>query len=114
MIRYTALAALMSLALAAPSVAAEPIEGRWRTETGSTAEIAPCGGAYCIKLISGEHQGKEIGRLTGSGGNYEGKVTDPKNDKTYSGKAAVDGGKLDLSGCVLGGLICKTQVWTRL
>ena len=29
---------------------ADPIEGNWKTEAGSTAAIAPCGGSFCITL----------------------------------------------------------------
>lgn len=99
--------------LALPALA-DPIEGNWKTEAGTTAEIAPCGGAYCITLKSGDHSGKNIGRLEGSDGSYQGSITDPENDKTYKGKASVKGGALKLSGCVLGGLICRSQNWRKL
>lgn len=94
---------------------ADPIEGRWRTQTGSTAQIAPCGGAFCITLKSGEHAGKRIGTLQAAGENsYRGEITDPNNDKTYSGKASISGKTLKLSGCVLGGLLCRSQSWSKM
>lgn len=101
--------------LGAGAAHADPIEGRWRTQAGSTAQIAPCGGAFCITLKSGEHAGKRIGTLSLSGENsYRGEITDPENDKTYSGKASISGGTLKMSGCVLGGLICRSQNWSKL
>lgn len=94
---------------------ADPIEGNWKTESGSTAAIAKCGGGFCITLKSGEHKGKQIGTFSSSGGSsYAGKITDPNNDKTYSGKASLSGNSLKMSGCVLGGLICRSQNWQRL
>jgi len=55
------------------------------------------------------------GKMTASGGgNYEGEITKPDTGKTYTGKAKLSGSSLKLSGCVFGGLICESQVWTRL
>lgn len=94
---------------------ADPIEGDWRTEAGPTAQISSCGGSFCIRMKSGKHAGKSIGTLKASGaGKYSGSITDPSNDKTYSGKGSVAGSRLKLSGCVLGGLICRSQDWSKL
>ena len=93
---------------------ADPIEGKWKTKDGDTAAIGGCGGAFCITLKTGEFAGKSIGKMTASGGgSYEGSITKPSNGKTYSGKAKLTGNSLKLSGCVLGGLICESQTWTR-
>jgi uncharacterized protein (DUF2147 family) len=101
--------------IAATGIAyADPIEGNWRTKAGSTAQISPCGGGFCIKLITGEHAGKQIGKMTAAGGGYAGTITDPNTDKTYKGKATIAGTVLKMSGCVLGGLICQSQSWNRL
>jgi uncharacterized protein (DUF2147 family) len=106
-----AAAALMTTGMAM----ADPIVGDWRTEAGATAGIASCGSAFCITLKSGQHSGKQIGNMSASGGgNYAGKITDPANDKTYSGKATLTGNTLKMGGCVLGGLICRNQTWSRL
>ncbi|WP_367715308.1 DUF2147 domain-containing protein [Nitratireductor sp. GISD-1A_MAKvit] len=94
---------------------ADPIEGKWRTESGATAQIVACGGSYCITLKSGKHAGKKIGTFQAAGGSkYTGKITDPANDKTYSGKGTLSGNSLKMGGCVLGGLICRNQTWSRL
>ena len=47
-------------------------------------------------------------------GSYDGSITKPSNDKTYSGRATLSGNSLRLKGCVFGGLICESQNWTRL
>ena len=98
---------------AVAAIAAEPIEGNWKTASGETAAIAECGGSFCITVKSGRYAGKAIGRLEGSGGSYEGTITDPADDKTYNGSGAVSGGTLRLKGCVLK-VLCKSQTWTRL
>lgn len=106
------LAAIISLS-GITAQAAEPIEGNWKTESGETAAIGSCGGGYCITLKTGRHAGKQIGVLSGKGADYSGKITDPANDKTYSGSAAVSGGSLKLQGCVMK-ILCKSQTWSRL
>ena len=94
---------------------ADPIEGNWRTESGSTAAIGACGSGYCITLKTGTHAGKRIGTFKADGeSRYSGKITDPANDKTYTGKATLGGNSLKMQGCVLGGLICRSQSWSRM
>lgn len=94
---------------------ADPIEGNWKTRSGNIAEIGGCGEAYCITLTTGEHAGMQIGTFKATGGGkYEGKVTDPANGKTYNGKGSLSGDSFTMKGCVLGGLICRGETWTRM
>ncbi|TPK69115.1 DUF2147 domain-containing protein [Mesorhizobium sp. B2-4-19] len=109
----------VSLALAATLIMAgaawaDPIEGSWKTQAGDTAAISGSD-SFSITLKSGKYAGKTIGSLKAAGDNkYAGSITDPANDKTYSGKATLSGTALKMSGCVLGGLICKSQTWHKL
>lgn len=110
--RRTILAAFAGAALfASPAIAAD-IEGNWKTTSGETANIAKCGSSFCIKLTTGEFSGKKIGIVSGSGP-YNGTITDPADDKTYSGKATVSGPSLKMKGCALK-IFCKTQTWNKL
>ncbi|PAU97854.1 DUF2147 domain-containing protein [Paracoccus salipaludis] len=126
--RTITLAAAFAL-VAGAALAADPIEGVWQTQPDEGAvalvQIAPCGGAYCgtiVKAFKGKeaYQSPNIGKqivigMTPSGkGAYAGKVLRPADNKVYNGKAQVSGGSMKLSGCVAGGLICKSQTWTRL
>jgi len=114
MLRKLSMAAVATL-LASGAALADPIEGNWKTQSGETAAISNCGEGYCITLKTGKHAGKQIGKMTAGGnGSYNGSITDPANDKTYSGKAQLGGSTIKLSGCVLGGLICRSQSWTKL
>ena len=93
--------------------AAEPIHGNWRTESGAMARIASCGSQICITLTSGAHSGKQIGQMTPQGnGRYSGTITDPADDRTYSGNGTVQGNTLAMQGCVAA-IFCRTQTWTR-
>ena len=119
-------AAFASLAFAA---SADPIEGLWQTQPDEGAlalvQIGPCGGAFCgtiVKTYKGKEEykspniGKQIviGMTPAGGGVYKGKVLRPANDKIYNGSATVSGKSMRLEGCVAGGLICKSQSWTKL
>lgn len=125
--RTIALAA--AIALAATAAAADPIEGLWQTQAdeGSFAfvRIAPCGQAFCgtiVRTFKGKDEykspniGKQIvtGMTPAGDGAYQGRVLRPADNKIYDGKAAVSGSSMKLSGCVAGGLICKSQSWTKL
>lgn len=112
MIRTFVLAGALAL-IAGLAQAEEPIVGNWKTVAGDTAVIAPCSGAYCITLKTGKYAGKKIGRLSGTGGSYSGEITDPADDKTYSGSGNISGSTLKMKGCVLS-VLCKSQTWTRL
>ncbi|MEN3791557.1 DUF2147 domain-containing protein [Fulvimarina sp. MAC3] len=100
-------------ALAASAVSAEPIVGQWRAPGGGVVEVVPCQGDFCATVVSGEHKGKSVGRMSGTGASYSGTVTDPREDKTYDGTAAINGNTLKLQGCALK-IFCKTQTWKRL
>jgi len=106
--------AVLSLALANVAVqAAEPVLGNWKTAHGETAKITACGAAYCITLVTGKFSGQQIGKMSGSGGEYSGEITDPNAEKTYSGSATITGDSLKLTGCALK-IFCKSQTWSRL
>ncbi len=110
--RLAGLVAAMAL-IAVQAGAAEPIEGNWKTASGETAQIAKCGGAFCVTLKTGKHSGKQIGSMSGSDGEYSGEITDPANDKTYAGSASVSGNALKMKGCVMK-ILCKSQTWSKL
>lgn len=108
---------LLALALAfstGSALAAEPIIGKWKRASGTTIEYKNCGAEeYCGTVLDGEYKGKPIGKMSGKDGNYKGSVNKLDEGKTYSGKASVSGNTLSLAGCVMGGLICKTEKLTR-
>lgn len=105
---------LAAAVMTAGAALADPIEGDWKTASGETAGIAPCGGQFCIKLKTGKHAGKQIGKMSASGANsYKGSITDPAEDKTYSGSGTLSGRSLKMKGCVAA-IFCKSQTWSKL
>ncbi len=126
--KFTKIAAAALIALGG-AAAADPAEGTWQTEVDDGAfayvQIAPCGNAVCGTIArtfnsDGEYQSPNIGRqividmVPQGGGEYEGSVWRPSNDKTYYGTMSVNGDALILRGCVAGGLICASQGWARI
>jgi uncharacterized protein (DUF2147 family) len=56
-----------------------------------------------------------IGMKPTGGERWEGEVYNARDGKTYDSKMAVTpAGMLEIKGCVLGGLICGGENWTRL
>ncbi|KQT88271.1 DUF2147 domain-containing protein [Aurantimonas sp. Leaf443] len=112
--RIAAMAAAVACMAAGPALA-DPIEGSWKMPSGHSATIAACGDAFCLTYTSGPNKGKTFGRLAPEGRGYAGTVTDyTKGGKQYKGKGSLEGNTLSVSGCVLGGLICRSQALTRL
>ena len=133
--RAFAIAALAALPLAAaPAIAQEP-SGTWLSQSGDTrVRIGRCGGAYCGTIVAVRGATKDdknpdpglrsrnlVGvqmmsglQPTGDGG-WSGSLYNYTDGKTYAGKMRLNGANaLDLSGCVLGGLVCRSQTWTRV
>lgn len=109
-----ACATLASLLLPSMALAAEPIEGSWKRPNGTVIRYASSGGnTFCGTVLTGQYKGQSIGCMSGTGGSYKGKVNKLDEGKTYTGKASVSGSTLTLSGCVLGGIICKSENLAR-
>lgn len=106
--------ALPFCGFATSAMSAEAIVGKWKRSNGTVLQYASAGGGkYCGKVLTGEYKGQSIGCMSGSGGTYEGEVIKLDEGKTYTGKASASGSSMKLSGCVLGGVICKTETLTR-
>lgn len=123
------LALVAMFGMAAAASAQDAAVGIWQTEPddGAFAHIvmSPCGNAFCGVIqrafdtsgnpIETENVGKQIviDMVPNGDGTYEGQVFRPSNGKTYIGKMEVNGDRLELKGCVAGGLLCASQNWVR-
>ncbi len=131
--RAPALLAAVLLAAGAAAAAADPVEGIWQTRPDDNGnigyvQIRPCGPAFCGTLIrSFDSAGKpmkspNIGKrivwdmkAEGQGRYGEGKVWSPDRNKTYAAKMKLSDDTLSVSGCILGGLICRDGgAWRRV
>ena len=117
---------------AAGSACADPVEGLWKTKPDDNGKyghvlIAPCADKFCGVLVTAfdstgaETASDNIGKqivwdmvANGDGSYGGGKVWAPDRDKTYNSKMALSGDALEVSGCVLGGLICRASDWNRV
>lgn len=126
-----AAACALVIGLGAPALA-DPAHGVWQTQPddGSFAHVTlgPCGSAQAVcGTITRTYrdggqpfQAPTIGRqividmVPQGGGRYEGQVWRPSNDRIYIGRMEVDGDRIELRGCVAGGLICASQTWVRV
>ena len=118
--------------VATPVMAADPVEGIWKTKPGDDGNfghvrIYDCDGMICGVLdaafdgsgneVTSDNVGKRMiwdMEAKGEGEYGGGKIWAPDRDKTYRSKMKLSGGNLSVSGCVAGGLICRDQIWTRV
>ena len=120
-----------AMLLGAGAVQADPVDGVWKTRPDDNGnfghvQIGACGDSICGVLIQAfDGSGKvmespNIGKqivwdmvANGDGTYGGGKVWAPDRNKTYKAKMALSGNTLSVSGCVLGGAICRASDWTR-
>jgi len=126
-------AAATALALAAtPAAAQANIEGHWTNPKHTTlVRVSRCdGGSYCAIVLKAsakaqanarkggtEHFiGTEILHVRDSGGGlYKGKAFDPESNMHVPATVLfVDAATIEIQGCALFGLVCKTQRWTKV
>ena len=125
--RSVLIAAALGL-IAAPAMAAD-VFGVWKSEPSDEGayihvEIKECGDKVCGTILkqfnstSGRNvEGKSIiWDMVPDGTNKwdDGTIWAPDDDETYSSKMELNGDVLRVSGCVMGGLICRGQDWTRV
>ncbi|HKD30663.1 MAG TPA: DUF2147 domain-containing protein [Xanthobacteraceae bacterium] len=132
---------ILCLAIATPASAGDP-RGNWLTENSrAKVTIVNCGGALCGNIVAlKEPNDPATGKPKTDSNNpdaakrsrpmigvriviemkpdasdkWKGQVYNVEDGKTYSGSITlVNATTLNLQGCALGGLICKTQTWTR-
>ena len=122
--------ALLGCASAASATA--PIEGRWTNPKHNVIiHVERCGAAYCGKVAWAFDKAKSKARQGGTerlvgatlmtgfrpvgNGAYKGRAFDPK--RGLHGTATIrpigDNG-LEVRGCAIAGILCRTQRWTRV
>jgi uncharacterized protein (DUF2147 family) len=129
-IKFAISAAVGSVMLAGSAHAAG-IDGVWTTPAGWKVKVYKCGASRCGRVIGGttkrdEHNPNKALRsrkmvgvrmiwgMKKSGSGFKGKLYNPNDGKTYTGKMSLNNARsLKLSGCALAGLICKSQTWRK-
>lgn len=110
---------------------AAPIEGRWKNPSGRvTVEIVACGDALCGSVIAAAESAKADARRGGTENlvgtqlmsgfkpagpdKWRGRMFVPDiNHRSKAELRLVGPGQLKVTGCAVGRMICKSQLWTR-
>ena len=125
-----AIATTVAMAFAAASSSSGSIEGQWfNPQRTVLIRLAPCGEAMCGTVTWAAERAQKAARkgadtLVGArllndfrqsgNGQWKGTVFVPDMDLRVGGKIrVVDDNRLRVSGCILGGMMCRSQVWTR-
>jgi uncharacterized protein (DUF2147 family) len=126
-----ALGVTAAAAVAAQAPAESPMYGVWLNHAGNVkVETKPCGQFLCGTVVWASPQALKEAKAAGTDnlvgmqllksyrptpkGEWEGKVFVPDLKRTfYSRLYRLSDDKIRISGCILGGLICKYQTWTR-
>ena len=116
------LATLVLSAVASSQAFAADPTGTWvRPSTGTIVKFYSCGDALCAKVVGVKDKAKQatVGTVIMSGAaksgdnTWKGDLLNTEDGQTYSGVVTLTGGGLNLKGCVLGGIVCKGETWTR-
>jgi uncharacterized protein (DUF2147 family) len=116
--------ALTAFLLATSPSRADDVLGTWLRDNGALqVKFEPCGDAVCgnvVWLKPGSESKAKVGqhlffdmRATGAN-SWTGKAASPDSGSIYSGKMSIEGSTLSTSGCMIGGLICKSANWRRV
>lgn len=128
---FVAAAALLALGTSAN--AQTPV-GTFVSQSGDTrVRFSDCGGQICGTIVAVRGQATDeknenvllrgrslvgvrmITMRPNGADTWQGTLYNYQDGKTYNGRMTMSGaGSMSLSGCVLGGLICRSQTWTRL
>ena len=83
----------------------------------------PCGDALCGNVVwvkPGSDVKAKVGQrlfydMRRDGANsWSGKAVSPSNGSVYQAKMSIEGSNLSMTGCVVGGLICRSAKWRRV
>jgi len=126
---FTAMAlSVLTLMSVATGVQAADVTGVWITEksdkgSSMAVEIFDCDGKLCGKAVDvfDAPTRDSVGliiiknmRKKSDTSYTKGRIYAPDTKKWYRSKMSLLGdNKLKVSGCVLGGVICRSQTWTR-
>lgn len=109
-----------------------PVASEWRNPKDSVRiRLTPCGQDRMCGIVTwASDKAKADARRGGTEqliganlfrdfrrvapGQYKGRVFVPDLNRTFSGHMEIKGDSMIGKGCVLAGLICKQQVWTRI
>ncbi len=129
--KHIIIGAILGLGFAGMAMA-DPVHGTWKTTPDDNGnfghiQVKACDDKICGTLVRSfdadgtETQSDNIGKniiwdmvARGDGRYSGGKIWAPDRDRTYRSRMALNGNELEVKGCVVGGLICRGQDWSRV
>jgi uncharacterized protein (DUF2147 family) len=116
--------ALTAFLLTTSPSLADDVLGTWSRDNGALhVKFDTCGDAICGNIAwlkPGADTKAKVGQrlfydMRPDGTNsWTGKAVNPDSGSIYSGKMSIKGSTLSTSGCIIGGLICKSANWRRV
>ncbi len=111
---------LFNLCLQPAAADAGPV-GEWRIQDGSAnVEIKPCGGDLCgfvswTKVGAGLVGREVLVNMRPNGRIWSGTAVNVLNGQTYAARMSLRNERiLKIEGCLVGGMICGGQNWSRV
>lgn len=123
---------LTPIALAAAPASAQALEGQWTNyKKNVVVQVERCGAAYCGRVVRASAKAQEKARKGGTpnlvgtqilsglkpigGGKFRGRAFVPKrNIHATATVRQINPNVMQVQGCVLGGLLCDNEKWTRV
>jgi uncharacterized protein (DUF2147 family) len=120
LVMVSALSAVPALSTG-PALAGDP-SGVWKRDNGEAKiRVGKCSNGLCGRVVWVQDPKRkgDVGKIVlddmvGDGPNsWVGKAYNPLDEKTYTGKMTLSGNTLTTSGCIMGGMMCKSMSWMR-
>jgi uncharacterized protein (DUF2147 family) len=118
--------ALTLIALIVPAssawAGADEIFGNWARDDGAArVRVAACGGNICATntwIKDPSRQNEKIGdrlifTIKAESDEWSGSAYDPQRKLKFSAKLKAAGDNMVTTGCMLGGLVCRSTRWTK-
>jgi uncharacterized protein (DUF2147 family) len=115
---------MMYAAFAVPASAApDDIFGTWQRGDGAAhVKVASCGDAICatnVWIKDPNKQDENVGdrlvfKIMPKRNEWVGSAYDPRRGLNLKAILKASGGSMVTTGCVLGGLLCRSTKWTRM
>ena len=113
---------LIAVPAAAATAGSEDIFGNWsRGDGAARVKVANCGSQICATntwIKDPIHQNEKVGdrlvfTIKAANDEWSGSAYDPQRKLKFSAKLKATGENMVTTGCIVGGLICRSTHWTK-
>ena len=113
---------LIAVPAAAAAAGTDDIFGNWSRQDGAArVKVANCGSQICATntwIKDPIKQDEKVGdrlifTIKPANGEWSGSAYDPQRKLNLSAKLSASGTSMVTTGCIIGGLICRSTHWTK-